>query len=54
MYSAVHGSWPVEELEELADGPTGCVQWLGVGVYLLETAVDKVNCRPTYGGGEKD
>ena len=22
-YSAVHGFWPVEELAELADGPTG-------------------------------
>ena len=24
VYSAVHGFWPVEELVELADGPTGC------------------------------
>jgi hypothetical protein len=23
-YSAVHGFWLVEELAELADGPTGC------------------------------
>ena len=25
-YSAVHGFLPVEELVELADGPTGCVE----------------------------
>jgi hypothetical protein len=24
LYSAVHSFWPVEELEELADGPSGC------------------------------
>ena len=24
LYSAVHGFWPVEELAELADKPTGC------------------------------
>jgi hypothetical protein len=29
VYSAVHGSSPVEETEELVDGPTGCRE-LGV------------------------
>jgi hypothetical protein len=24
LYSAIHSFWPVEELEELTDGPTGC------------------------------
>jgi hypothetical protein len=24
QYSAIHGFWPVEELSELAEGPTGC------------------------------
>jgi len=24
VYSAVHGFWPVEELAELAGGPTAC------------------------------
>jgi hypothetical protein len=24
MYSAVYGFWPVEELAEMADGPTAC------------------------------
>ena len=26
MYSAVHGFWPVEDLAELAGGPTGCCE----------------------------
>ena len=41
----------MEELAELADGPTGRGE-IGRGVLIcLELTCDKVNC--TYGGGEK-
>ena len=50
-YSTSLRFWPVEELAELADGPTGRGE-IGRGVLIcLELRCDKVNC--TYGGGEK-
>jgi hypothetical protein len=48
-YNAVHGFWPVEDIAEFSDGPTGCGEIVRVGVYLL---CDKNNC--TYADGEKD
>jgi len=45
----VNGFWPVEDLAELSDGPTGCGEVVRGGVYLL---CDQDNS--TYGGGEKD
>ena len=38
MYSKVHGFWPVEELAELAYGPTGCGEKARGGC-LLGTSV---------------
>jgi hypothetical protein len=35
VYGAVHGFWPQEELVELVDEPTGCVEVVWGGVCLL-------------------
>jgi hypothetical protein len=42
----------VEELTQLADGPTDVVKWRGVVIYFLELQRGKVTS--TYEGGEKD
>jgi hypothetical protein len=34
----VQGFWPAE-FADLADGPTGCVEVAGVGVYLVGSSV---------------
>ena len=51
MYSAVYGFWPVEDLAEMADGPTACGKvarsWCSI---CLGLQCDKV--RYTYGGAE--
>ena len=35
LYSAVYNFWPVEDLEELADGPTGCGELARGGCVLF-------------------
>jgi len=47
LYRSVHGFWPVEELADLADGPTGSVELARGG---LELHCDKVTCTD---GGQK-
>lgn len=46
--SAVHGFWPVEELAERTDGPTGRGEVTRAGLLHL---CDKVS--PAYGSGEE-
>jgi len=51
MYSAVYGCWPVEDLAEMADGPTPCGKVARGGCFIcLGLQCDKF--RYTYGGGE--
>jgi len=50
-YSALHRSWPVEELAELADGPTGRGEVARGGCSFAWNLCHKVTC--TDRGGEK-
>jgi hypothetical protein len=52
-YSAVHGFWPVEELAELAEGPTVCGE-VGKNGCLFAWNFS-VKCQLyLHGGGEKE
>lgn len=51
MYSAVCGFWPVEDLAEMADGPTACGKVARGGCSICSgLQCDKV--RYIYGGGK--
>jgi len=45
-YSAVHGFWPMEEIMELADGPTGCGEVVrGGGLFACNFRVTRTDVR---------
>jgi len=51
----VNGSWLLEELEELADGPADCAEIAGGRCsFTWNFSVTGSTVLTVYGGGEKD